>query len=208
MSAGDMKTEAYSQIVCAINQILAHRSPVLVALDGGSGSGKSTIASMLAQELDGVIVPLDDFYAANIPDWEWDARSTSARLRDVFDWGKLRREALAPLLAQRTARWYPFDFASGMRPDGTYAISPHPVERQPAPVILLEGAYSASPQIADLIDLKVLLDVPVQERHQRLEKRERDQLFLKRWHALWDDVEAYYFTEVMPKSAFDIVLPG
>jgi uridine kinase len=163
---------------------------------------------MLAQEIHCVIIPLDDFYAADIPDWEWDARSTSERLGDVFDWEKLRREALKPLLAYQTARWHPFDFASGLRPDGTYALSPHVVEKQPAPVILLEGTYSANPQIADLIALKVLIDVPVQERHRRLEKRERDQPFLKRWHALWDEVEAYYFSEIMPKSAFDIVLPG
>ena len=58
----------------ACSQILTHKSPILVTLDGGSGAGKSTIASRLAQELDCVIVPLDDFYAANIPDWEWDAR--------------------------------------------------------------------------------------------------------------------------------------
>jgi uridine kinase len=49
------------------------------------------------------------------------------------------------------------------------------LEKQPAPVILLEGANAASPQIADLIDLKVLIDVPVQERHRRLDKRESDQ---------------------------------
>jgi len=201
-------TEACTQIASAINRILAHQSPVLVAFDGGSGSGKSTITSRLAQELECVIVPLDDFYSADIPDWEWEARSVAERLRDVFDWKKLRREALEPLLAQQTARWYPFDFVSGLRPDGTYALSSQALEKQPAPVILLEGAYSSNPIIADLVDLKVFVDVPVLERHRRLAKRERDQQFLKRWHALWDVVEAYYFSEVMPKSAFDIVVPG
>jgi hypothetical protein len=57
-----------------------------------------------------------------------------------------------------------------------------------------------------LVDLNVLIDVPVPERHRRLAKRERDQQFLKRWHARWDGVEDYYFSEVMPKSAFDIVV--
>jgi para-aminobenzoate synthetase len=201
-------TEACTQIVIAINQILTDQSPVLVALDGGSGAGKSTIASRLAQEVDCVIVPLDDFYSADIPDWEWDARSPSERLTDVFDWKRLRREAIEPLLAHQTARWYPFDFVSGLRSDGTYAISQDAVVKQPAAIILLEGAYSSSPQIADLIDLKVLIDVPVLERHQRLAKRETDKQFLQRWHAIWDVVEAYYFSGVMPKSAFDIVLPS
>ena len=192
----------------ACSQILTYKSPILVTLDGGSGAGKSTIASKLSQTLDCVVVPLDDFYAAGIPDWEWDTRSVSERLRDVFDWKRLRTEALEPLLAHQPARWYPFDFASGLQPNGTYAISTQALERQPAPVILLEGAYSSNSKLADLIDLKVLIDVPVRERHRRLDQREHDKQFLKRWHALWDVVEDYYFSEVMPISAFDIVVHG
>ncbi|HOC20586.1 MAG: hypothetical protein GYA30_05785 [Chloroflexi bacterium] len=199
---------ACSQIVTAIRQILVHRSPILVALDGGSGAGKSTLAAMLEQEIESVVIPLDDFYSASIPDWEWDTRSIPERVRDVFDWARLRTDALEPLLAGRPARWFPFDFVSGMRPDGTYGLSPHAVEKQPAKVIILEGAYSANPEIADLIDLAVLVDVPVAERHQRLDRRESDQRFLKRWHTLWDGVEDYYFSEVRPKSAFDLVVRG
>jgi len=73
-------------------------------------------------------------------------------------------------------------------------------------VIVLEGAYSASPPLADLIDLRVLVNVPVRERHRRLDERERDKSFLQRWHLLWDAVEEYYFSEVMPESAFDLIV--
>jgi uridine kinase len=201
--------EACSHILIAIQRISHIRhSPILIALDGGSGAGKSTLASMLEQKLDSVVVQLDDFFSANIPDWEWDARSVQEKVWDVFDWQRLRADALEPLLASKTARWHPFDFAAGLRPDGTYAISQQLVEKQPAPVIILEGAYSSSPEIADLIDLKVLIDVPVSERHQRLDKREADKQFLQRWHMLWDAVEEYYFTEIMPKSSFDLVVSG
>ena len=74
--------------------------------------------------------------------------------------------------ARENPQWYPFDFAAGLRPDGTYALSTHSVERQPAPVIMLDGAYSASPHIADLVDFAVLIDVSVSERHRRLVARE------------------------------------
>jgi uridine kinase len=183
------------------------RAPVLVALDGGSGAGKSALAALLQREIAAVVVPLDDFFAAHIPDWEWDARSIPDRLRDVFDWQRLRVEALEPLLAGQSANWRPFDFEGGLRPDGTYALSERTVERQPAQVIILEGAYSSSPQIADLIDLTVLVDVPVAERHRRIAERE-DASFLQRWHALWDEVETYYLTEVRPSSSFDLVVAG
>ena len=79
------------------------------------------------------------------------------------------------------------------------------VERQPADIILLEGAYSARPELADLITLSVLVDVPVSVRHERLSKRENND-FLASWHARWDAAEAYYFTQVRPKSSFDLVV--
>ena len=90
--------------------------------------------------------------------YQWAAFSFPERATHVFDWQRLRNDGLEPLLANRIARWYPFDFAAGLRPDGTYALSTHSVERQPAPVIMLDGAYSASPHIADLVDLAVLMD--------------------------------------------------
>jgi uridine kinase len=178
---------------------------LIVALDGGSGAGKSTLAILLGRQMDAVVVPLDDFFAAHIPDWQWEAFSVPQRAELVFDWQRLRNDALEPLLANRSARWYPFDFAAGLRPDGTYALSEQSVERRPAPVIILDGAYSASPAIEGLIDLTVLVDVPSAERHRRLAQRE-DESFLRRWHTVWDAVETYYFTEVRPKASFDLVV--
>jgi para-aminobenzoate synthetase len=181
--------------------------PLVLALDGGSGSGKSTLAGLL-QSLEGVVVvPLDDFFAANIPASEWETRSVAERARDVFDWQRVRAEALEPLRTGRTARWHPFDFAAGLRADGTYGYCAQAVERAPAPVIILEGAYSASPQLADLVDMAVLVDVAVAERHRRVAARE-DAQFLAHWHALWDEVEAYYFGQVRPKASFDLVVEG
>jgi len=161
----------------------------------------------VGQNIHAVVLPLDDFFAAHIPDWQWEAFSIPERAEHVFDWQRVRNDALEPLLANQRARWYPFNFAAGLRPDGTYALSTHSVERQPAPVIMLDGAYSASPQLADLVDLAVLIDVAVPERHRRLAAREHGP-FLQRWHAVWDAVETYYFTEVRPKASFDLVVSG
>ena len=202
-------SRACDQITASIHQIAqSHPFPILVALDGGSGAGKSTLAYMLEQQMDCVVVQLDDFFAAHIPEREWDSLTVQERAEDVFDWQRVRIEALQPLLAGQTARWHPFDFAAGLRPDGTYAMSQQWVEKGPAPVILLEGAYSSNPELTDLIDLKVLIDVPIAERHRRLDEREKDKRFLKRWHLLWDNVEEYYFEKVMPETSFDLVVTG
>ena len=202
-------TNAFSEIGAAIQRVLqTGRSPIVVALDGGSGSGKSTLAALLEKQMDCVVVQSDDFFAASIPDWEWDSKSVVERVRDVLDWQRVRSEALEPLLASKTARWHPFDFAAGIRPNGMYGMSQQWVEKQPASVIILEGAYSSSPMMADLVDLKVLIDVPIFERHRRLEERENDKDFLKRWHLLWDAVEQNNITQNKPQTPYELIVRG
>lgn len=200
-----MKTAVFT-IANAIRQTLRHETPpILVAIDGGSGSGKSTLVRFVAQEIDAVVVPSDDFYAAHIPDAAWNKRTSAERAHDCIDWRRLRLEVLEPLLAGQTARWHPFDFAAGANPDGTYNYSAKYQEKKPNPVILLDGAYAARPELADIIDLSVLVDVPVATRHARLALREEAD-FLAAWHDRWDSAEAYYFSHMCPPSSFDLVV--
>lgn len=197
---------ACEKVLAVIRRLLSLQpSPIAVALDGGSGAGKSTLASLIESELDATLIPLDDFFAADIPDSQWDEFSVEERLDRVFDWARLRENAVEPLLAGKPAKWHPFDFQSGLRPDGTYGIRIDPVEKKPADVILIEGAYSAHPALDDLIDLAVLIDVPIEERHARLETRE-DKDFLAKWHSRWDSVERYYFDQVRPRNSFDLIV--
>ena len=79
------------------------------------------------------------------------------------------------------------------------------VEIEPAPVILLDGAYSSGPQLVDLVNVTVLVEASYIERHTRLAKRETSS-FLQRWHAKWDAVEEYYFTSVRPRGSFDLIV--
>ena len=79
------------------------------------------------------------------------------------------------------------------------------VERRPAGIIVLKGAYSARPELADLISLSVLVDAPPSVRQARLARRE-DASFLEAWHVRWDAAEAYYSTHVRPPASFDLVV--
>lgn len=197
---------ARDQVLAAVGEVASDRTrPVVVALDGPSGSGKSTLAVAIAAASEAVVVPVDDFFSANIPDAYWDSQPAAQRCRVVFQWERLRSEAIEPLLAGHTARWHAFDFESGTRPDGTYGMRSDWVVREPAPVVLLDGAYSAGPQLADLVDLAVLVDAPEDERRSRLAARE-DPDFLAAWHARWDAVEAHYFARVRPRNTFDLVV--
>ncbi|MDR2675635.1 MAG: hypothetical protein LBC18_12465 [Opitutaceae bacterium] len=181
--------------------------PVVVAMDGASGSGKSTIAQVFAGKLQAAIIPLDAFFSANIPDAQWDEFSVIERLGKVFDWNRVRSLAIEPLRKKSQAKWRPFDFLAGIQQDGTYKLKNEETIRDPSEIVLLEGAYSSSSFLADLIDLTILIDVPVEERHKRLLPRD-DSAFLEQWHKRWDVVEAYYFEHLRPKTSFDWVIEG
>jgi para-aminobenzoate synthetase len=205
----DMKE--YNDISVAIKnmekQISFLPKPLIMAIDGGSGSGKTTIAKEIADSFNAVIIPLDDFFSANIPDSRWDYFTIEEKLDKVFDWDRLRKSALEPLLSGKQASWQAFDFESGVQNDGTYKMKQEFVVRKPGNIIILEGAYSSSPKIVDLLSFTVLLDLPIAKRHSRLEIREEANLkFLECWHKRWDAVEEYYFNEIRPKNFFDIVM--
>lgn len=126
----------YHSLIEKINTLKSARSkPILIALDGRSGVGKSTLAKSIAQDVSGVIVSGDDFFLGG-SDSEWDTRRTEAKVADCIDWKRLRKEALEPLLAGNLAHWHPFDFASGV------GLSKRVIQCDPASVIILDGAYS------------------------------------------------------------------
>jgi len=72
-------------------------------------------------------------------------------------------------------------------------------------VIILDGAYSARPDLGDLIDFSVLVEAPTSVREHRLACREAAS-FLAAWHARWDSAEDYYFGHVRPRDTFDVIL--
>ena len=196
---------AVDTVVAAIRACSVNAQRLVVAIDGRSGSGKSTVAEAVAQAIGAVIVPCDDFFAASVSNAEWDRRAPEQRAADAVDWRRLKREAIEPLRTGRAARWFAFDFLAGPRGDGTYPLQRTPTERAPKPVVLLDGAYSARPELADVLDLSVLVEAAPITREARLAAREAPD-FLRQWHARWDPAEEHYFGHVRPPSAFDVVL--
>jgi uridine kinase len=183
----------------------AHGAPLVVAIDGRSGAGKSTIAVQLAAVMPATVIPTDDFFAAELTAADWDARSPRERARDAIDWRRLRRLVLEPLRAGQPAIWHPFDFGAGERADGSYAISSESVRCEPAPVIILDGAYSSRPELADLVGCAMLVETPAATRRARLALREAPE-FLEAWHERWDAAEDYYFSAIRPPESFDMVV--
>ena len=179
--------------------------PFIVAIDGRSGAGKSTLATQVARGMDAALVTTDDFFSADITDQGWTERTPEQRAADVLDWRRLRTEALEPLRLGNPARWHALDFLAGARSDGTYGMRAEPMELQPKPVVIIDGAYSSRPELADLLDFTVLVEAAEPVRRARLAARENPEL-LTAWHERWDGAEEHYFAHVRPTASFHLVV--
>lgn len=167
--------------------------PLVVAIDGRSGSGKSTLAKALAQKLDAAVIEGDDFYAGGTM---LRADSPAARAAACIDW-RQQRTVLQALRAGQKAQWYHFDWDAF---DGSLCAAA--TRLAPRAVIILEGTYAARPELVDLVDLRVLVSVPDDERLTRLMAREGS---IGPWERQWHEAEEHYFAAVMPPDGFDVI---
>lgn len=182
-----------------ISTLLTGRTtPLVVAIDGRSGVGKSTLAEAVADSVSAAVIIGDDFYAGGDGAF-WDAKTAAEKADHVIDWTR-QRPVLDDLRNRRSASWHPFDWEAF---DGS--LHRTPITAEPADVIILEGAYSARPELADLVDLRILIEIPEDVRWQRLIGREGDS-YVEEWDARWRSAEDHYFGTVVPKEGFDLVL--
>jgi uridine kinase len=172
--------------------------PILIAIDGHSAAGKSTLAAAVARPLEAVVIDGDEFYAGGTGE-QWDAMSPQEKAAHCVDWRK-QRPVLEALARGEGARWHAYDWEVG---DGR--LMEHPTICPAGSVVILEGVYSARPELADLFQLRVLYDAPTHLRHQRWIKREGEG-YLDDWARRWSEAEDWYFSHVMPTERFDLVL--
>ena len=78
----------------------------------------------------------------------------------------------------------------------------------PAAVVILDGAYSARPELADLLDLRVLLDLPRDVQPGTPAAGRGGAPYRAEWEARRGEAEILCFEELMPPEAFDLVLDG
>lgn len=148
----------------------------------------------------GVVIEGDDFYSGGSGE-SWDAMTAAQKVEHVIDWRR-QRPMLEALRRGEAVEYHPYDWNDEAN-DGP---APHTVTVAAAPVVILDGAYSARPELHDLLDLCVLLLIDDDVRRAQLLAREGDE-YRADWEARWTEAELHYFGTIMPPAAFDLVLP-
>jgi uridine kinase len=176
----------------------------LVAIDGTGGAGKSTFAAALARRLGGpgrnAIVHGDDFYRA-LPASRRLLLSPQEGYHQYFDWQRLRDQVLAPLASGQPARYQRYDWPTGQLAPGELHHLP------PSGTVLVEGVYTARPELADYYDLTILVDTPRDVCLQRLDQRGHDH-GPGNWNERWRAAEEHYLTVTSPATRLDMTVKG
>ena len=188
-------------VVERIEQLKMERHGVLiVALDGNSGAGKTTIARQIEERIAAVNVSCDDFFVGGSNEF-WSSKSTQQKIDSPIDWRRIRNEVLEPLRNGEPAWWHPFNWNSFQ------GLSATVITAEPKPVVILDGAFSSRAELQDCLDLTVLVRVPKELRVARIVKREGAE-YSDDWHATWQEAMDYYFDRMRPPESFDLIVSG
>lgn len=190
-----MISTTFSSLAETISSLLsAHPSrPVLVALDGRCGSGKTTLAAQLAECFpDSAVFHTDDFYlppADRVDGWEHIPCAN-------MDLARLSREVLAPSRAEDAVSYRAYSCR-----EGAYLPAKSIVSK---PLFLVEGSYSHHPLLAENYDLRVFVTCSQEEQARRLQAREGERYpnFVQRWIPL----EEGYFAQYHIETRADLIL--
>lgn len=133
------------------------QKPVIIAIDGFGGAGKTTFAKSLQTELQSAtIVEVDDFFLFGVKS---DADKSN------FDRARLKEQVLEPIKQGKKASYQ--KSIDENNPLSEYFAVPE------VDFLILEGVSSFHPDIADYIDYKIWLDTPADHAKKRMMDRDK-----------------------------------
>ena len=180
-------------LLARIDALGAEKARVIVAIDGGAGSGKTTLAAQIAEETGADCLHMDDFFLQP-------HQRTAERLAEPggnVDYARFEAEVLAPLCCGEAYIYRRFSCAEQRLLPGE--------KKAPARITVVEGSYSLHPRLARYYDLKVLLRIDADEQSARILAREGEEKHA-RFMREWIPLENLYFDKTDIAARCDMIL--
>ena len=181
----------FSELFDAIDKLSAVER-IIVAIDGGSASGKTTLANILSEKYDCNVFHIDDFFLR--PEQRTPERF--AEIGGNFDRERFVNEVLRALMQNEDVTYRPFDCSTQSLKE------PIPLERKR--INIVEGAYSTHSVLEKYYDLSVFLDIEPNFQRDRILIR-NSQALAKRFFDEWIPLERRYFEGDRVRERADIV---
>ena len=182
-------SDKYAKFLSLFAEIdcLIAKGDAIVAIEGGSASGKTTLSGILAEVYDCNVFHMDDFFLR--PEQRTPERF--AEIGGNVDRERFAEEVLAPLKKKETVCYRPFDCSK-------WAIG-EPITVAPKRLTVIEGAYSMHPELADGYDYSVYLDISPELQRELILKRNPAPL-AQRFFDEWIPLENRYFEGMRVKE--------
>ena len=165
----------------------------VVAIEGGSASGKTTLTKMLCRVYDCNVFHMDDFFLR--PE-----QRTPERLEEVggnIDRERFIEEVLTPLEKNDTVCYRRFDCATQSLCDA--------VTVTPKRLTIVEGVYSTHPAFSRYYNLSLFLDIDSDFQKKRITNRNSPGL-ATRFFDEWIPMENKYFSATDIKDRSDLIV--
>lgn len=190
----------YTELITKIRNTIPDRKTKIIALDGRGGSGKTTLACELAQQLKDVhIIAMDDFYLQS------NLRENSNPIYFNFNIKRLLREVIVPLSNDTTAHYQRYDWNTDSLAETHEVI--------PGGTVIIEGCYSMHKLLRDSYDFKIWIECDKElallrgvSRDIMNEKDVDHKAKMKQWTEDFQPKEDIYIETMTPQDYADYVL--
>ena len=180
-------------LLTAIDSGLAEKGRLLVAIEGGAGSGKSTLGALLQRIYDCNLFHADDYFLQP----HQRTRERMAEVGGNLDRERLEREILKPLRAGEPVVWQRYDCHTQ-----SLCLPQTPPDKA---LTIVEGAYSMHPELAGYYDLSLFLEIDQELQAERIRRRNGPAM-AEMFFSKWLPMEARYFEGMDVKNRCDLIL--
>ncbi len=177
--------------ICTLLQEKGGRA--VIAIDGMAASGKSTLAARLAEELDGCVIHMDDFFLP--PELRTQERLSSPGGNVHYE--RFEAEVAEALRSGRDFEYGVFD-CSRMEITASRRI-------KAGGLVIVEGAYALRPELRDIYDMKIFMKIDSGLQEQRITARNGSEK-AKTFKEKWIPMEMAYFKAFDVEKAADAVI--
>lgn len=176
-----------------IDRAMEEKEPVLVAIEGHCGAGKTTLGKLLQDVYGANLYHMDDFF---LPP-EMRTRERLSEPGGNVHYERFKAEVLDRLLEGEDFSYRPYDCQSGELGK--------PVHVKPTWVEIIEGAYSLHKTFGDVYDVEVFCDIDPKAQSERILKR-NGEFMHRRFMNEWIPMENRYFEAFQVKDRCGFVL--
>lgn len=177
----------YARLIPLLKEIdkISLKERVILAIEGGSASGKTTLSKLLEKIYDCNVFHADDFFLQP-------HQRTRERLSEPggnLDRERLLSEVVIPLYEGKIINYRRYDCSMGM------LLPPETIE--PQRINIIEGSYSMHPELSRYYNLSVFIEISPQTQRERIRKRNPGmaERFFNEWIPMEEEFRKYFGIE-------------